>query len=73
MGQNAKRLTERVTVNFSRADLQMLREICALRSEDISGFIRSATLKRAAEMQFFPGERKKALEAQGRPGSNEFK
>jgi uncharacterized protein (DUF1778 family) len=62
MDQNGKRLTERVTVNFSRSDLQMLREICEHRCEDISGFIRSATLKRAAQMQFFPVERKKALE-----------
>jgi hypothetical protein len=62
MSQNGKRLTERVTVNFSKADLQVLREICELRSEDLSGFIREATLKRAAAMQFFPLERKKALE-----------
>jgi hypothetical protein len=64
MSQNGKRLTERVTVNFSRLDLQMLQEICELRSEDLSGFIRTATLKRAAQMQFFPVERKKALETQ---------
>jgi hypothetical protein len=40
--------SERVTVNFSKEELQKLRTVCDTTGDDVSGFVRRATLKELA-------------------------
>lgn len=66
MARNRNSLVEKVTVHFSKEDYKLLLEICHHRTEDVSGFIRRATLKEVAGLQFLPADRKKALEIHAR-------
>jgi hypothetical protein len=45
-------LTERVTVNFSREQLERLGEYTRSYGEDLGGFIRRAALEKLAELGF---------------------